>query len=230
MSAAPAPQRRELEVDHFELVAVEEHVVGPDVTVQEHRAFGQRGQRLAPHARRTARRKRRRRPEPTPMTCRDRSASPARTRAPAGRGRSGCRCSGTPPAQRHSPDSIDQACSPASCSMHDRARSIDRPARWSALSQCCRSSSTRTKSAESVDHPRGVDTCGVSIGARPATSLVERQLPPVAAEQLHRAAGLGLGGQLGDQRRRHAVARQVEPVQQRREAAVLGDPLGHGRR
>ncbi len=34
----------ELEVDHLHLVAVEEQVVGPDVAVQQHVAFGQRGQ------------------------------------------------------------------------------------------------------------------------------------------------------------------------------------------
>ena len=42
---------------------------------------------------------------------------------------------------------VDHACRPASSAIQQRARSSDRPARWSALSQSCKSSNTRTKSA-----------------------------------------------------------------------------------
>jgi hypothetical protein len=57
--------------------------------------------------------------------------------------------------------------------------------------------------------------------------LVERQLAPVTTEQLHRSARLRLRRQLRDQSARDVVARgQVQPVEQRREAAVHGDLLG----
>ena len=55
--------------------------------------------------------------------------------------------------------------------------------------------------------------------------LVEGQLASVAAKQLHRSARFGHCGQLRDQSRRSAVTGQVQPVQQRREAAVHGDLL-----
>ena len=55
----------ELEVDDLHLVAVEEQVVGADVAVQQHVAFGQRGQCRHRSLQRTLRRTVRRAPEPS---------------------------------------------------------------------------------------------------------------------------------------------------------------------
>ena len=138
MSAAPAAARGELEVDHLHPVAGEEHVVGPDVTVQQH--VDVRSARPAPAVARSANRSANRATRGRHRLAgsgRGRPASPARTPGSTDRARSACRCSESASRQADSPGRIDQACSPASCSTQIRARSIDRPARWSAFSQSC---------------------------------------------------------------------------------------------
>jgi hypothetical protein len=72
--------------------------------------------------------------------------------------------------------------------------------------------------------------CGVDVRRLDRSAarhpLIERQFALVAIQHLHRAPGLWLGRQLHDHRRRRDGAGDVDPVQQRRESAVLGDLLG----